>query len=227
MCQIEKYLPKAYNDVRISNCWSGPLAQLAEQGTLNAKVRGSSPWRVICDSGTVWCRRRAAAIKPFFCIIVEALLANNVSMMVARAAGQAEPFDAESSSEPGALSKSSIFSSTNVGDSPDVASFSRVASPVSIKHVAMPAASPILMSVSSRSPTIIQRSAGRLTNLITVESMMGEGLPTIGSQRASVQASMAAITAAASGWPPPGTGQYRSPFVATKRAPARIASNAT
>ncbi len=24
----------------------GPLAQLAEQGTLNAKVRGSSPWRV-------------------------------------------------------------------------------------------------------------------------------------------------------------------------------------
>jgi hypothetical protein len=25
----------------------GPLAQLAEQGTLNAKVRGSSPWRVI------------------------------------------------------------------------------------------------------------------------------------------------------------------------------------
>ena len=25
---------------------AGPLAQLAEQGTLNAKVRGSSPWRV-------------------------------------------------------------------------------------------------------------------------------------------------------------------------------------
>lgn len=25
----------------------GSLAQLAEQGTLNAKVRGSSPWRVI------------------------------------------------------------------------------------------------------------------------------------------------------------------------------------
>jgi len=42
-----------------------------------------------------------------------------------------------------------------------------------------------------------------------------------------VQASIAAMMLAASGWPPPGTGQYRSPLVAKKRAPARMASNAT
>ncbi len=56
--------------------------------------------------------------------------------------------------------------------------------------------------------------------------MCRDGLPTIASQATPVQASIAAITLAASGWPPPGTGQKRSPFVAKKRAPARIASNA-
>lgn len=47
------YLPIEGNNARILPGRTGPLAQLAEQGTLNAKVRGSSPWRVTSPSTTV------------------------------------------------------------------------------------------------------------------------------------------------------------------------------
>ena len=53
-----------------------------------------------------------------------------------------------------------------------------------------------------------------------------EGLPTMASARAPVQASMAASIAAQSGRPPSGVGQYGSGLVATIRAPARTARKA-
>ena len=56
--------------------------------------------------------------------------------------------------------------------------------------------------------------------------MWGEGLPTMASARAPVEASMAASIAAQSGRSPSGVGQNGSGFVATIRAPARTARKA-
>ncbi len=46
---------------------NGPRAQLAEQGTLNAKVRGSSPWRVISPSPPRdFCFSPLLNLQPFY-----------------------------------------------------------------------------------------------------------------------------------------------------------------
>ena len=81
-------------------------------------------------------------------------------------------------------------------------------------------------SVSRRSPVTRQSAGGRSSIARTASLVQRDGLPTIASHDTPVQASTAAITDAASGWPPPGTGQKRSPLVAKKRAPARMASKA-
>lgn len=51
--------PNCGMDKEMRQSKHGSLAQLAEQGTLNAKVRGSSPWRVIFEG-------RAERGRPFF-----------------------------------------------------------------------------------------------------------------------------------------------------------------
>ena len=83
----------------------------------------------------------------------------------------------------------------------------------------MPASTPILMSVESRSPTIMQSPSSTPRPLTRGLSIVGYGLPGLASHVAPVQASIAATIAAQSGSPrPPGKGQKRSGFVATRRA---------
>ena len=61
----DNYLPSEGIDARIPTALFGPLAQLAEQGTLNAKVRGSSPWRVMIDTTVDWAEFIVPPNPPF------------------------------------------------------------------------------------------------------------------------------------------------------------------
>ena len=71
--------------------------------------------------------------------------------------------------------------------------------PVSTSAEAMPASRAMRTSVMSRSPTRIVSSGGRARRSSRVSAMCGEGLPTMASARAPVDASMAASIARAVG----------------------------
>ena len=90
----------------------------------------------------------------------------------------------------------------------------------------MPALRPICTSVSNRSPVMRQRFGGSRNRLQHGVQSCSRWFADDGFALVLVQASIAAMMAAASGWPPPGTGQYRSPLVAKRRAPWRMASKA-
>ena len=45
-------MPATASNGHATICWSGPLAQLVEQQTLNLRVRGSSPWRLTNSNQT-------------------------------------------------------------------------------------------------------------------------------------------------------------------------------
>ena len=74
--------------------------------------------------------------------------------------------------------------------------------PVRTRIVPRPAARPIAMSVSSRSPTTTHSGAGSPSRSSATRSVIGEGLPTIGSTRRPVTPSTAPIMPAASGISP-------------------------
>ena len=65
--------------------------------------------------------------------------------------------------------------------------------PLSTRMVPRPAARPIAMSVSSRSPTTTQSAAGSPSWSSVTRRVIGEGLPTIGSTRRPVTPSTAPI----------------------------------
>jgi len=74
-----------------------------------------------------------------------------------------------------------------------------VVAPVSTSAEAMPAWFALSTAVSSRSPIMMHSPLGSPTRSRTLSAVSGEGLPTMVSQRTPVHASIAAMTAAASG----------------------------
>ena len=92
--------------------------------------------------------------------------------------------------------------------------------------VESPSRLPIVTSVSIRSPTITDSAAETPRAASATSRMIGDGLPTTASTFMPVTASTAAVMPAQSGISPPSTGQVRSGFVATRRAPPLAACSA-